>query len=330
MQRRQFMSWMGSVAVTWPTASPARMLGVRRIAVLMGGRTQDDASGQVELRALRNGLQEAGWNEGRNTEIHVRWPGTDLKQLEAAVKELIKINPDVIFSRTTLATTTLLSKTKTIPVVFALVFDPMQSGLVGSLARPEGNATGFADLEASIGGKWVELLKEAAPDLDRMLFLYNPDTAPYALIFLRAAEAAAASVGVQLISGPVRSDADIESAVSVFAAQGRGGLLGASDSFISDRKQLIIDLSLKHRLPGIFANSGIAASGGLMSYSAVTTGQFHRAAGYIDRILKGAKVAELPVQHPTSFELAINLKTAKALGLALPPELLARVNESFE
>lgn len=312
-------------------AAPAQQIRrLRRIAVLMGGLASNDAPGQIELAAFREALQHLGWQEGRNVRIEVRWPGANIEQIRAAAKELVGLDPDVILSRTTPATAAVTAETRTIAIVFTLVAEPVAAGFIENLAQPGGNITGFTNLEASLGGKWVQLLKDVAPAIARIAVLYNPITAPYAGAFLRSAEASAASLAVRLIESPVRHDSEIESAIAALAAQTGGGIVGMADSFITERKELITGLASRYRLPAIYANSGITSSGGLMSYSAVIADLFRRAGSYVDRILKGGRPGDLPTQQPTKFEFVINLKTAAALGLTVPLNLLALADEVIE
>jgi len=246
-------------------------------------------------------------------------------------KELVALKPDVLLARSTPATAALKRETDTIPIVFAnIAAEPMESGFVQTLARPGGHITGFTSFEAAIGGKWLQLLKEADPRISRIAAIYNPETAPYAGLFLRSAQSAAPTLAVQIVDMPVRSDADIEAALATFASKPGGGLITIPDSFASERRDTIIALAARHRLPALYSTPSFTPSGGLMAYAVDTRETMRRAAGYVDRILKGAKPADLPVQAPARFELSINLKTARTLGLEIPPTLLASADEVIE
>jgi putative ABC transport system substrate-binding protein len=278
---------------------------------------------------LRQGLHSLGWIEGRNIRIDYRWAGADPEKARTLAKELVGMMPDVIVPSTNQVTRILQQETRTIPIVFVFVGDPVGSGFVASLARPGRNLTGFANFENSIGGKWLELFKEIAPRVERVGFIFNPDAAPN-VGFFHAAEAAAAPLAIKLTSLPVRDAIDIEQGVTAFAAEPDCGLIVAPHAVTLGNRKLIIELAARHRLPAIYSDRYFAQSGGLLSFGNNTDAMFRRAASYIDLILKGAKPADLPVQLPTKFELVVNLKTAKALGLEVPPSLLARADEVIE
>jgi putative ABC transport system substrate-binding protein len=280
---------------------------------------------------LREGLEQRGWSEGRNLRIDYRWASADSDRIRAFAAELVATAPEAIFAHTTPATTRLLEATRNIPIVFASVSDPVGDGIVASFARPGGNVTGFTNVEASMGGKWLEILKELSPAVARVGFLFNPATSPGGgLYFLRPFEAAAPLFNVQPISTPVEDVVDIERAVAPLAVGANGGMIVNSDVFTTRHRAAIIAAAARHHVPAIYPFAYFAADGGLAAYGTDVRDLWRRAASYIDRILRGEKPADLPVQAPTKFELVINLKTAKALGLEIPPTLLARADEVIE
>ena len=330
MRRREFITLLGGAAVAWPLAARAQSHPERRIGVLMNG-TATETTYQSYLTAFVQELRKLGWNEGQNVGIDVRWNGGDAELSRAYAAQLIELKPEVILAASTTNLTVIQQTTKTIPVVFVMVSDPVAQGFVTSVAKPGGNLTGFSMYEYSIGGKWVDLLKAAAPSLARVAVMFNPETSPQSKFFMRSVETAAPSLGVQAIAVPVRATAEIEPAVASFARQPNGGLILPTDTFIR-RQKLIADLAARHRLPAIGAEGDFANDGGLMYYSASNNvpDQMRQAAGYVDRILKGAKPGDLPVQRADKFKLIINLKTAKALGLTLPIDLLGLADEVIE
>ncbi len=329
MRRREFIALLGGVAA-WPLPLSAQQPdGMRRIGVLMA-YGESDREGQAWVAAFREGLQKLGWTESRNIGIDIRWPTADEELIERFAKELVALRPDLILTQNTPTTAAILRQTRTIPIIFANVFDPVSSRLVASLPRPGGNVTGFLNLEGSIAGKWLELLKEVAPRVTRVAFLFHPATAPFAEYFLNPFKAAAASFAVEAIAAPVRDTPELESA---FAAQARapyGGLIVMPDAFLNVHRAEITSLAAGYRLPAVYPYRFFAELGGLLSYGSDPLDNFRRAASYVDRILKGAMASELPVQAPVKFELVINLKTAKALGLTVAPSLLARADEVIE
>ncbi len=329
MRRREFIALLGGVAA-WPLPLSAQQPdGMRRIGVLMA-YGESDREGQAWVAAFREGLQKLGWTEGRNIGIDIRWPTADEELIERFAKELVALRPDLILTQNTPTTAAILRQTRTIPIIFANVFDPVSSRLVASLPRPGGNVTGFLNLEGSIAGKWLELLKEVAPRVTRVAFLFHPATAPFAEYFLNPFKAAAASFAVEAIAAPVRDTPELESA---FAAQARapyGGLIVMPDAFLNVHRAEITSLAAGYRLPAVYPYRFFAELGGLLSYGSDPLDNFRRAASYVDRILKGAMASELPVQAPVKFELVINLKTTKALGLTVAPSLLARADEVIE
>lgn len=329
MKRRDFIKLIGGGAVAWPLAAraqqPERM---RRVGVLMG-YPEGDKQAQAGVSALRKGLQNLGWIEGQNIHTDYRWAGPDPEKARTYAKELSGMSPDVIVSSTNQVTAIVQHETRTIPIVFAFVGDPVGSGFVQSLSRPGGNLTGFANFENSIGSKWLELLRELAPNAKRVGFIYCPSAAPN-VGFFHAAQTAAPGSGVALIPLPVNDAIDIERGITAFAAEPDGGLIVAPHAVTLGNRDLIEGLALKYRLPAVYSDRYFADSGGLVSFGNNTPDLFMRAASYIDRILKGAKPAELPVQLPTKFELIVNLKAAKAIGLSVPPTILSRADDVIE
>ena len=329
--RRKLITLLGGAAVSWPLRAraqqPERM---RRIGVLMGW-PESDSEAQAQIAAFRDELQKLGWMEGRNILIETRWATpTDAAAMQRFAKELAALQPDVILASTTPTTTALLQQTRTIPIVFATVGDPIGSGFVTSLSRPGGNATGFSTIEVSLGGKWLELLKEIAPRVARVALLFNPATATYAEPYLNSFKTAAASVGVEAIDAPVHDRSEFESVVAAQAREPDGGLVVIADAFTSAHRVEITSLAARYRLPALYPWRHFAEVGGLLSYGTDLIDNFRRAATYVDRILKGENQSELPVQAPVKFELVINLKVAKALGLTVPSSLLATADEVIE
>jgi len=331
MRRREFITLVGGMAAGLlaphdAIAQPSDR--IRRIAML-SGFAATDAEAEARGAALQQGLKEVGWLEGRLS-IDFRWGTGERDQMRAFARELIELKPDLILGMTTPAVTALVEETKTIPILFVNIVDPLGRGLISNMARPGGNVTGFLNFEFSMGGKWLETLKQVAPAVRSVALLFNPHTAPYANSFIRVAEAAAPSFGVQPIAAGVHDDGELERTVADFAAKPAGGLIILPDSFTTGHRDLIIALAARYRLPAVYPLRVFAASGGLISDGGDPIDIFRRAASYVDRILKGANPGDLPVQTPTKFELVINLKTANALGLSVPPMLLARADEVIE
>ena len=328
MRRRSFIQGIAAFSA-WPLAARAQPADrMRRVGLLMGYR-EDDAEGQANLAAFRQGLQQLGWIEGRNIQIDIRWGGADPDKARGFAKELVAMSPDVIVPNTNLMMAILQKETHTIPVVFVYVGDPVGSGYVTNLARPGGNATGFSALDTAIGGKWLELLKESAPDVSRVAVILHPETPPN-VGFLHAAEAAAPSLGVRVMALGAHNAAEIEGPVTKFAAEPNGGLIIAPHAVTLAFRDLIIGLAARYRLPAVYGFRVFATSGGLMSYGTRPPDIFRHGASYVDRILKGEKPGDLPVQAPTKYKTVLNLKTAKTLGLDVPPTLLARADEVIE
>jgi len=331
LKRREFITLVGGAATAWPLAvraqQPERM---RRIGVLMGF-PESDSKAQTSYAAFRDGLQKLGWTEGRNTRIEARWaaPG-DTQSMQRFAKELVALQLDIILSNTTPTTTALLQETRTIPIVFVIVGDPIGSGFVASFPRPGGNVTGFNVSEPTQSGKWVELLKDVAPHVVRVAMLFNPASATYADYWLKPFKAAAAAFAVDAIAAPVRDGSELDSVISAQAREPNSGLIAMPDSFTDAHRIEITSLAARYRLPTVYPYRFFAEVGGLLSYGVDQIDNWRRAASYVDRILKGEKPADLPVQAPVKFELVINLKAAKALGLDVPPTLLARADEVIE
>jgi putative ABC transport system substrate-binding protein len=303
---------------------------VRRIGVLMA-HAESDPEFQAYLAAFREGLQKLGWTEGRNIRIDSRWGALDdAESRQRSAKELVALQPDLILTQNTPPTASMLQQTRTIPIIFVIVADPVGSGFVESLARPGGNVTGFSVMEPTITGKWLELLKEMVPRVNQAAILFNPATAPYADIYLKRFKTAAASLRMEAIAAPVHDGSELE---SVVAAQGRrpnSGFIVMPDGFLNVHRAEIISLAARYRLPAVYPWRFFPELGGLLSYGNEQRDSFRLAATYVDRILNGAKPSELPVQAPVKFELVINLKTAKALGLTIPQSLLLRADEVIQ
>jgi ABC-type uncharacterized transport system substrate-binding protein len=329
MKRREFISLLGGAAAAWPLAARTQQRErIRRIGVLLPA-TPDDVEFQSWVGAFLQGLAQSGWITGQNIRIETRWTKFDAEDTRKYAAELVALAPDVILAVGTSTVGPLLRLTRTVPIVFPLAADPVAAGLVESLARPGGNATGFMSFETGVSAKWLDLLKEVAPGVKRVAVLRTLATAAGPGQF-GAIQAMAPSLGVELRPIDTGDSGEIERAVVAFASEPNGGLIAATGGGVLTHRELIVALAARHRLPAIYAYRSHVMSGGLMSYGLDNLDQFRRAAGYVDRILKGEKPADLPVQMPTKFELVINLKTAKALGLTVPPTLLARADEVIE
>jgi putative ABC transport system substrate-binding protein len=330
MRRREFVALLGGAAATsWPLVVRAQQPdGMRRIGVLLG-LTEDDPEAKARLGAFRQGLEKRGWSEARNVRIDYRFSPASA-QAQVLAKELVALQPDVILSQSTPVTAALQRETRTIPIVFAAVADPVGSGLIASLPRPGGNITGVMQYEASVTGKWLAMLKEIVPSLVRAAFVANPKTAPFYNYYLQAAEAAAPSLGIEPVPALVENPTDIERVIESFASVPNGGLVFIPDVTTVVHRNLIIAVAARHRLPAVYYSREYVAVGGLMSYGNDLVDLFRQAAAYVDRILRGDKPADLPVQAATKFETSVNLKTAKALGLTVPPGLLVAADEVIE
>jgi len=331
MRRREFIALLGGAATAWPLAARAQQPGgMRRIGVLMA-HAESDPEFRAYVAAFRNGLEKLGWTEARNIRIDFRWGALDdAEARKRSAKELIAWEPDLILTQNTPPTASMLQQTRSIPVVFVVVADPVGSGFVESLARPGGNATGFTVMEPTISGKWVELLKEIAPRVHRVAVLFNPATTPYANIYLNPFKVAAASFGLEAVDAPVHSVSDLEFAVAEQGRTPNGGLVVIPDGFLNVYRAEIVSLAARHRVPAVYPWRFFPDIGGLLSYGSDQRDLFRLAATYVDRILRGAKPSELPVQAPVKYELVINLKTAKALGIEVPLSFQQRADEVIE
>jgi len=332
ISRREIIgALLGAAALARPNAGLAQNAApVRRIGVIIPF-AQSDPVQEAFYAVFKEGLRKSGWTEGRDVEIVERWiPNANTGDLRSAAAELVRQRPDLIFLVSTPALVAVAAETRSIPIVFVGVSDPVGQGFVLNLAHPAGNITGFAFFEPQMGGKWLQILKEIAPGIERVSVMFNPATAPQAKLFLRSIDAAGASFGVVTTAAPVRDDAEIENIFASLAREPKSGLFLPSDTFTINRRALIIALAARYRLPVLYAHDFFTREGGLASYSVAAAEQYAQAAEYADRILKGAHVGDLPVQQPTKFQLVINLKTAKALGLAIPPSLLAGADEVIE
>ena len=328
MKRREFIALVGG-AMALPLTARAQVDRMRRIGVLMG-YAESDREGQANVAAFLGGLLKLGWTEGRNIRIDTRWAAADANLAEQFAKELVTLQPDLILTQNTPTTAAILQQTHTIPIIFANVSDPIGSNFVASFSRPGGNVTGYTDIEATIAGKWLEVLKALAPRTTRVAFLFNPETAPFADYFLSHFKAVAGFFAVEAITAPVRDTSELESVVAMLARDPDSGLIVMPEAFMNVHRAEVISLAARYRLPAVYPRRFFAELGGLLSYGNDQSDNFRRTATYADRILKGSSPAELPIEQPTKFELVINLKTAKALGLQVPPTLLAIADEVIE
>ena len=329
MRRRKFISLLGGAAVAWPLLAGAQQgERMRRIGVLMI-TAADDPEGQARISAFLQGLHQLGWTDGRNVRLDYRWTAANADEIRKYATELVALAPDVILATGASTMGPLLQATRAVPIVFAYVADPVGAGFVDSLARPGGNATGFISFEYGISGKWLELLKQIAPGVTRAAIIRDPAISAGIGMF-GAIQSVASSFGVEASAVNVRDAGEIERAVAAFAREPNSGLIVTGSALAAVHRDLIATLAARHKLPAVYPNRLFATGGGLISYGADFIDQYRRAAGYVDRILKGEKPADLPVQAPTKYELVINLKTAKALNLEVPPTLLARADEVIE
>jgi putative ABC transport system substrate-binding protein len=333
MRRREFITLLGGAAAAWPLAVRAQQAErVRRIGVLQGGGDRDradDPRSQPNTAAFLQALQQLGWTDGRNVKIDYRWPAADADKTRKYAAELVALAPDVMLAMSSPSLDSLLQATRTVPIVFVGVADPAGAGFVDSLSRPGGNATGFMLFDYSLSTKWVELLKEIAPGVKRAAVLRDPAIAS-GIGQWGAISSAAPSLGVEVSPVNVRDAAEIERDLAAFAGSGNGGLIVTGSPLSIVHRELIISLAVRHKLPTVYFQRRFVAGGGLISYGPDMADHSRRAAGYVDRILKGEKPADLPVQAPTKYDLVVNLKTAKALGLTIPPAVLARADEVIE
>lgn len=328
MRRRQFITFLGGAAALLPTTARAQER-MRRIGMLVGV-AESDAEGQRWVQAFLQTMQTLGWQRDINVQIDVRWGASNLDRMAGLAKELVSSQPDLIQVTTTPATAAILRETRNIPVVFAVVSDPVGSGFVQSLSHPGGNVTGFINVEASVGGKWVQLLKEIAPQISRVALLFDPDTAPQTDFYREAVEAAGKAAGIATPAAPFHGTRDIEAIITELGRGAEAGLIVMPGNSVQSHRETIISLAARHRVPALYGFRFFVNDGGLVSYGVDLPDLQRRAATYADQILKGANPADLPVQLPTKFELAVNLKTARALGLTIPNTLLAGADAVVE
>jgi putative tryptophan/tyrosine transport system substrate-binding protein len=327
MRRREFIAGLGSLAALPLGARAQQPARMRRIGVLMA-TNENDSEPEVELSGFRQWLAELGWVDGRNLQIDVRWGAGNVGRMHQLAKELVGLQPDVILAHTTPVTAALQKETQTIPIIFCNVADPVGAGFVATLSRPGGNLTGFLLMEAGMVGKWLQLLTEIAPAVERAAIMFNPDTAPGGgTYFLPSFEAAARSRTVEPIAAPVHTDAEIEAAITSLGREPRGGLVVMPDAFMTAHRAPVISVAARNNVPVVYYQTTFTRDGGLLSYGPDNRDVFRRAAPYVDRILRGAKPADLPIQLPVKFEMTLNLKTARALGLEVPETLLAIADE---
>jgi putative ABC transport system substrate-binding protein len=330
MQRREFITLLGASTFAWPLAARAQhATGMRRVAFLHP-YAENDAEVLARVIAFREGLEALGWTENRNVRIENRYSGGDLGRIRAYATELVHSAPHLIVGSGTPITAALKEATSTIPIIFNLVNDPVGQGFVASLSRPGGNVTGFTFIDFPLIGKWLEMIKEIAPGVRHVALMFDPDTTPFYPAFLHELEAANKSLAVELSASPVHNEAEVEAAITALAGEPGGSLIAAPDAFINNHRQVIMTLTERHRLPAVYGFRQFAREGALISYGPDTADMVRRSAGYVDRILKDERPADLPVQAPTKYELVINLKTAKAIGLEIPPALLAHADEVIE
>jgi putative ABC transport system substrate-binding protein len=330
MRRRDFIKAIASSSVAWPLGARAQQSErPRHIGVLMAF-SESDPEAQSWAGGFREELAKLGWADGRNIQVEIRWATADVESLERSAKQLVALQPDLILTGSTPATAAMRQQTNTIPIIFAMVGDPVGSGFVASLSRPGGNLTGFTPIENSLGGKWVELLKEIAPRVARVTMMFDPAMAPFASYYLNPFKAAAASFGMEAIVAPVEDMAALEGVVATSAREPNSGLIVMPDAFTIGHHADITSLVARYRVPTVYPFRIFAEVGGLVSYGSSALDEFRRAASYADRILKGAKPSELPVQTPINFDLVVNLKTAKVLGLDVPSSIRLRADEVIE
>jgi len=329
MKRREFVTLLGGTAV-WPLTAHAQQQGRLPQVAILRAEVAGDPEGVRNSAALLQGLQALGWTQGRNVRIEQRWAGGSVDAMKALAKELVALKPDVIGVVSTPVSAAVMQETHTIPIIFVQNFDPVGSGLVKSLVAPDGNITGFTSYEPAMGGKWLELLKGVASQVASVAIMYNPQTAPYAGVFLRSIEAAAPSLAIQPTAMPIQDAGTIEKAIEAFAREINPGLIVLPDVTTTFHEKLIVKLAVQHRMPAICPWSHFVTAGGLMCYAVDLPVLWRRAASYVDQVLKGEKPANLPVQQPTKFELVINLTTAKALGLTIPASILSLADDLIE
>ena len=330
MRRRNFIKLLGGAAAAWPLAARAQQPDrVRRVGFL-NSQFVTDLEAQAWNAAFHRQLEELGWVDGRNIHIEYRWGAGSIERVQLLAKELVGLNPNALVAVTTPATAALQAETHTIPIVFAMVSDPIGNKFVASLAKPGGNITGFINIEATLSSKWLSLMREIAPSVSRVAFLFNPQTAPFSRYYLDTFRSAASSLAIEPIEAPVHSSAEIEAVMTRLGGEVGTGIIVMPDTSMTVHRETIYALAFRYRLPTIYGFRFYVTGGGLMSYGVDAADLLRGAATYVDRILRGARPDELPVQLPTKFELVINLKTAKALGLTVPPSLLATADELIE
>ena len=330
MRRRDFITLLGGAATAWPLAARAQQPDRMRLVGVLMAFAESDSTAQSWLATFRAALAKLGWTEGSNLRIELRWSAADPDRIRTFTKELVDLRPDAIFGQSTPAIGVLARETRTIPIVFAGVTDPIGAGFVANLSHPGGNIAGFTVNDPAVGGKWVQLLKQIAPRTVRVALLFNPATAVPIQFFTPSIQAAASSFAVEVSTAPVHTKDEVEGVIAAQARSPGSGLIVMPDAFNDPIRELIIALAARYSVPAMYFNRFFSEPGGLISYGDVRSEQFRLAAGYIDRILKGEKPADLPVQAPTKFELIINLKTAKALGLTIPEALLATADQVIE
>jgi ABC-type uncharacterized transport system substrate-binding protein len=326
--RRRFLATLGGAAA-WPLAARAQQSGRMRRIVFLHALAENDPEIQTRVIAFRQGLEALGWTQ-RNIQVEHRFSAGDFARMQAYTAEVVNSAPDLIVGSSTPVISALKQATGSIPIVFAVVNDPVGQGFVANMARPGANITGFTFVDFPLIGKWLEMLKEIAPGVRRVALMFNPQTAPYYAVYLRELAAAASSLAAEVSATPVRDEAEIEAAANAFALEPGGGLIVTPEPFINTHRGVIMALATRHHLPAMYGFRQYVTEGALMSYGPDTVDIYRRSASYVDRILKGEKPADLPVQAPTKYELVINLKTAKALSLEVPPTLLARADEVIE
>jgi putative tryptophan/tyrosine transport system substrate-binding protein len=330
MKRRHFLTLLGGAAAAWPLAARAQQgVRARRIGVMFGF-SETDPLAKSRAEAFQQGLDRVGWTLGRNLAIDYRWSVYSNERAQAVAAELLTLSPDLILTMGTTALRAARQATRTIPIVFTIVYEPVAQGFVQSLAHPGGNITGFSNVEPSIGGKWLELLKEIAPAITRVAFIFNPEASPYSATIYRSTAAAAAKLTVDSLIVPVHEPAEIQRVVVMLAQEPNGGMIAGSDSYTIDNSKLIAELAARYRIPVIFGHRQYMTTGGLMYYGADLESQYRLAAGYVDRIFRGASPADLPVQEPTKFELIVNRKAAAELRLTVPQSILLSADDVIE
>jgi putative ABC transport system substrate-binding protein len=330
MNRRRFISLLGGAAAVWPIAAQSQPTERIRRVVFLHGIAENDPEAKARVEAFRQGLEALGWVENRNIQIVHRFSGGDFIQIQTYAKKLVDSSPDLIVASSSPVIAALKKATSTIPIVFSVVNDPLGQGFIASQARPGGNITGFTFVEFAMIGKWLELLKEIAPGVKRITLLFNPQTAAYYPFFLREFGANAASLAAKVSATPIREGAEIDAAAAELAREPGGGFIAAPDPFLNARRAEVMAAALRHRLPAIFGFRRYVTEGALISYGPDAVDIVRRSAAYVDRLLRGEKPGDLPVQAPTKYDLGINLRTAKLLGIEVPATLLARADEVIE